>query len=201
MSEQPPVQGPERSDQISSYEGRPRPQPRIYVASLSDYNAGRLYGCWLDAAQDSSDLQDGVAAMLAASREPVAEDWAIHDHEGFGGISLSEHESLEAIARLAAGLLRHGRAFAAFASWVGLDDANVESFEQQYRGQWTGLGAYADELLHDYGAKEVLFQQLPAWLQPYVRIDIEAFGRDLQLNGDIYVTDTEGGVCVFDTHG
>lgn len=139
--------------------------------------------------------------MLAASREPVAEDWAIHDHEGFGGISLSEHESLEAIARLAAGLLRHGRAFAAFASWVGLDDANVESFEQQYRGQWTGLGAYADELLHDYGAKEVLFQQLPAWLQPYVRIDIEAFGRDLQLNGDIYVTDTEGGVCVFDTHG
>ncbi len=44
--------------------------PRIYVASLSDYNAGRLHGAWLNAAQESADLHADIAAMLAQSREP-----------------------------------------------------------------------------------------------------------------------------------
>ena len=37
--------------------------PRIYVASLSDYNAGRLHGVWLEAT-DLDSVRVGVAAML-----------------------------------------------------------------------------------------------------------------------------------------
>lgn len=55
------------------------PGPRIYVASLSDYNAGRLHGSWLDANQPVDQLNDGVQAMLASSTEPLAEEYAIHD--------------------------------------------------------------------------------------------------------------------------
>jgi hypothetical protein len=51
--------------------------PRIYVASLSDYNAGRLHGVWLDATEDYDTLSTGVAQMLAASPEPGAEDRAV----------------------------------------------------------------------------------------------------------------------------
>ena len=50
-----------------------KPRPRIYVASLSDYNAGVLHGVWLDATQDEEELQAGITAMLDASRESVAE--------------------------------------------------------------------------------------------------------------------------------
>lgn len=31
--------------------------PRIYVASLSDYNAGTLHGKWIDADQSAEDIQ------------------------------------------------------------------------------------------------------------------------------------------------
>jgi len=58
--------------------------PRIYVACLAAYNAGRLHGRWIDAAQDAADIQAEVRKMLAASPQADAEEWAIHDYEGFG---------------------------------------------------------------------------------------------------------------------
>ena len=42
--------------------------PRIYVADLASYNAGRLHGVWIDAAQDL----DRVALDLHASAAPVS---------------------------------------------------------------------------------------------------------------------------------
>ena len=42
---------------------------RIYVASLSDYNAGILHGTWIDFDQltDLDDLRAAIATMLATS--------------------------------------------------------------------------------------------------------------------------------------
>src|SRR5581483_3902347 len=71
-------------------ERQPEIIPRIYVASLADYNAGRLHGVWIDAAQEPDDLQLHINAMLARSTEPIAEEWAIHDFEGFNGLHLGE---------------------------------------------------------------------------------------------------------------
>ncbi len=51
MSEQQRHQQQEMPNRQEEHEQEPRVQPRIYVASLSDYNAGRLHGQWLDAAE------------------------------------------------------------------------------------------------------------------------------------------------------
>ena len=75
-------------------EVEPRDRLRIYVASLSDYNAGRLHGAWIDAAQEPEQIEAEIAWMLKQSPEPIAEEWAIHDHEGFGGVRLSEYEQV-----------------------------------------------------------------------------------------------------------
>jgi len=45
-------------------------RPRIYVASLADYTAGRLYGCWIDADQPAETIREQITAMLAQSRDP-----------------------------------------------------------------------------------------------------------------------------------
>lgn len=52
-------------EQISEHVER-----RIYVASLYDYNAGRLYGVWIDANQPAEAIWEGVQAKLAASSDP-----------------------------------------------------------------------------------------------------------------------------------
>ena len=83
MHERTP-QDSENKDDDQSPEQEPRQSPRIYVASLADYNEGRLYGAWIDAAQDPDDLGKAVEQMLAAAPSPCAEEWAIHDYEGFG---------------------------------------------------------------------------------------------------------------------
>lgn len=176
-----------------------RVPPRIYVASLSDYNAGRLHGAWVDADQDAEELQLAVATMLAASPEPGAEEWAIHDHEGFGPVDLSEYESLETIASLGRGIAEHGLAFGAWAAIVGAELAALEQFEEAYRGRWESVTDYAESLLDELGATDVL-DQVPEWLQPYVELDVGGFARDLVLGGDIRTVEGESGVWVFDGH-
>ena len=97
MSENHETPGSE--DENPETEARPRPVPRIYVASLSDYNDGRLFGRWIDAAVEPEDLARQVDKMLAASPTPGAEEWAIHDYEGFGPLPLSEYERLALVSR------------------------------------------------------------------------------------------------------
>lgn len=47
--------------------------PRIYVSSLSDYNAGNLHGVWIDADQSADDIRAEIAAMLRDSKYPNVE--------------------------------------------------------------------------------------------------------------------------------
>src|SRR2546430_17246474 len=86
--------------------------PRIYVASLADYNAGRLLGQWIDANQPAEVIHQAIQAMLAESRELVAEDWAIHDYENFGSLRLSEFSDIASLAEAARLITEHGEVFA-----------------------------------------------------------------------------------------
>lgn len=176
-------------------ETEPRTGPRIYVASLSDYNAGRLHGEWIDAAQDDEDVWEQVNVMLATSPEPIAEEWAIHDYEGFGPVHLGEWEDLATVTRLARGIAEHGQAFAAWAvhlergQWDQLDQ-----FEDHYLGCWESLEAFAESLLDDMGIDVDALG--PEHLQAYVRFDLEAFARDLR--HDVGVVTVDEGVHVFE---
>jgi antirestriction protein len=175
--------------------------PRVHVASLSDYNAGRLFGTWLDAAVTVDELAEGVQAMLAASPSPGAEEWAIHDYEGFGPLRLDEYESLDTVSAVARGMLEHGPAYAHWAALVGSHDTEALSrFEDAYLGHSESIEAYAEELLGDLGLPEILERSVPESLQPYVMLDVEGFARDLELSGDITTSSGDGGVYLFEGH-
>ena len=175
---------------------------RIYVASLSDYNDGRLHGRWLDADQGAETLSAAVNRMLTSSPMPGAEEFAIHDYEGFGPIRLDEYEPLETVSRLARGIAEHGEAFA---HWVALNDMRDElafqQFEDAYLGCFESLEAYAQELLDDLGYEDSFEAVVPGFLQPYVKIDVEGFARDLELSGDVATARGRDGVYVYDMRG
>src|SRR5437763_12192716 len=123
---------------------------RVYVACLAAYNNGRLHGRWIDANQSPEDIWEEVHAMLASSPEPGAEEWAIHDYEGFGSLRLSEWESFERVSAIAAGIAEHGHAFTA---WLSYDESrdleNPEAFLDAYRGEWDSLRACAEQFADD----------------------------------------------------
>ena len=105
--------------------------PRIYVACLAAYNEGILHGQWIDASSDESEMQEAVDAMLAASPIAGAEEWAIHDYEGFG--YMSEYEDLDHIAERVEVWEEFGQEAVEaymqhFCTW------NKERFEEHYCG-------------------------------------------------------------------
>jgi antirestriction protein len=172
--------------------------PRVYVASLSDYNAGRLHGAWINADQPADGLQVAVSEMLAASPEPIAEEWAIHDYEDFGSVRLSEYEDLVSVSRLGRGIAKHGRPFAAWAATRdSFDGEALDEFEEGYLGTYDSIEAYAEQLLDDVGATAEL-SKVPEWLQPYLSLDVAAFANDLVLGGDVRAVADDEGVHVFD---
>jgi antirestriction protein len=178
-----------------------REPPRIYVASLSDYNNGFLHGEWLDADQDLDDLNSAITVMLGRSpSDPHAEEFAVHDSDGFGALAIGEYDPLEWINTVARGISEHGPAFSAWAAQCQGETERLADFEEAYLGEWDSLSAYAEDLLDDLGYIDLIDKAVPKSLQPYVKLDYEAFARDLRLSGDItVVARPEGGVWLY--HG
>lgn len=173
-------------------------QPRIYVASLSDYNAGRLHGAWIDAAQEPEQIHEDIATILAASREPTAEEWAIHDYDNFGPVHLGEYQDLAAISQIGQGIAEHGPAFAHWAAICGADRDELARFDDVYLGHWDSVAAYAEELLDDLGLEDLIERTIPDHLHAYVTVDVEGFARDLELAGDVTASEGDNGAYLYD---
>jgi antirestriction protein len=170
---------PQQEPSTEQHERRRVLTPRIYVASLADYNAGTLHGKWIDADQDPDELRSEVAAMLAASTEEIAEDWAIHDYEGFGNFTPGEYESLEVVSAVGLGITECGLAFAAYVSWAGTGEEVLSAFDDCYLGYWSSLEAYARDTADDFGWEQAL-RGLPEDMQTYVEIDYQQLARFLE---------------------
>ncbi|MEM7669218.1 MAG: antirestriction protein ArdA [Pseudomonadota bacterium] len=165
-------------------------RPRIYAACLAAYNNGILHGRWIDAAQSPDAIRADIAAMLAASPIERAEEWAIHDYEGFEGAPLQEYSGVETAHKLAAFVIEHGRLGGqVLAHFCGaLDEA--EAALENYAGEYPSLADFAQELTEDTGT------QIPESLAPY--IDYAAMGRDMDLSGDIFtITESFEAVHIF----
>lgn len=163
--------------------------PSIYVASLADYNDGTQHGVWIDATMGEDHIIDEVSDML--ERSPFAasefakqwgmkaEEWAIHDYSGFGGLRISEWESFERIAELAQAIDEHGDAFAAYLQAFD-DDGTVEDFQDRYQGEYESPQEFAAQWHEDIGD----LAQVPESLQNF--IDWERVAHDMQVSGSFY---------------
>lgn len=176
-----------------------RERPRIYVASLADYNTGRLHGRWIDADQPAKAIREAIQAMLDESPETIAEDWAIHDYEHFEELRLSECEDIDNLAAVACGIVEHGPVFACLVSHFGgtqsIDEAH-RYMDEGYRGAFERLADYAQELV------EECYREPLKTLADFIRyhIDYEAIAHDMEISGDVFTVECDGQVHVFDSH-
>jgi antirestriction protein len=155
---------------------------QIYVACLSAYNNGHLHGEWIDATQDEESIKASIDTMLAASPVvelygEVAQEWAIHCYEGFHGIEIGEHESIDRIVEIAQKLEEHGEAFAAYLENYSYED--IDDFEERYLGCYKSKQDYAEEYYEQSG---MIKQVEEAGLKAYY-IDFEAIARDMFIDG------------------
>jgi antirestriction protein len=191
-------EGEKRERQAANGERDKGDGPKVWIASLSDYNAGHLHGAWADADQDEDGLWNDINAVLRSSPSPGAEEWAIFDYEGFGPLRLSEYEGVARITRLGRGIAEHGEAFAAFAHYLGQQDEMLAQFEDCYLGQWKSAEAYVQDYVESAGIESTLDFVLPESLRPYVKVDVEAMAREMELEGALLeVPASNGDVFLF----
>jgi antirestriction protein len=156
-------------------------EPRIYVACLAAYNSGVLHGAWIEV-EDEGAVWAAIAAMLKASPVAMAEEFAIHDHEGFGGVEIGEFASVGRVVQIATFLRTRGRVGALVLEEVGGDlEAASAALDDQYRGVFSSLADCFQEL-----AEETTV--IPESLRLY--IDYEAMARDARLNGEVFTVET-----------
>jgi len=111
-----------------------------------------------------------------------AEEWAIHDYDGFGelGSSLGEHPSLEAVAMHARGIYMHGDAWHAYCDWQDTDYQSEDDFEDRYYGEYDSAADYAEDTItecYDLGG-------VPEAIRHH--IDWDGIANDMRLSGEMY---------------
>lgn len=173
--------------------------PRIYVADLAAYNNGYLHGVWIDATDDLDEITAAVQAMLETSPILGAEEYAIHDYQGFAAIRLHEYASLETAQQMACFIAEHDELGAAVLNHCcgDLDEAR-EALENNYQGMFDSLADYAEEM-----TEEMLdLKSLPSAVSRLLYyIDYAAMARDMEMNGDIFTVKLENRkVAVFWSH-
>jgi antirestriction protein len=189
---------------------------RFYAACLASYNNGRLHGAWIDASDDVDAMQAEIAQMLRESpfpnvtvehpvsseMVPSAEEWAVHDYDGAWPAGLGEYPSLDVLAAWSEVIDAADDAGISFdvAKMVaehygephnGAFDETLEALSDRYCGCHDTLTAYAESFADDTG----MLAEVPDTIARY--FDFEAFGRDMQLGGDVFTIRTDNGLHVF----
>jgi antirestriction protein len=144
---------------------------RIYVASLKDYNAGNHHGVWIDLnlAIDLDDVWNQINEMLASSPDfkefpqgGPAEEWAIHDFEGFGTYRLSEYDSIAKVFRVAKLIEEKG---VAASEWLANDETPatnnetaydlIDWFDGCFMGEFDSEREYAEHFVDELGLPDI----------------------------------------------
>ncbi|MFO8827598.1 antirestriction protein ArdA [Legionella pneumophila] len=164
--------------------------PSIYVACLASYNNAILHGVWIDATQSENKIMEEIWEMLDNSTEPDAEEYAIHDYEGFGSIQIHEYETISNIVEYASFIQEHGELGLALLSYYSIDEA--QTMLENCHGCFDSEVDFAEQLFDECYA-----HQLPDNLLCY--FDYEAFARDLFISNYCSV-DVNGQTYVFSSY-
>lgn len=163
-------------------------QAKIYVACLASYNNGILHGAWIVPSSDEKELQKQINEILKTSRQPFAEEWAIHDYDNFH--NLGEYPSIENICKVQKAIEEYGHELVNAYLQYNNDIDSLENIDDLYAGHYASFDQYSDEYVIDCDQ----FNNIPEHLQYY--FDFEKYARDLQ--SDYYVIESSNyGVYIF----
>lgn len=164
---------------------------QIYVASLSDYNAGRLHGAWINLEEfsDAEQVLEHIkTTILATSPEAAAtgfpaEEWAIHDYEE-APTQFGEYESLETLMDIQHWINKiqdNGADIDAIAAYLEyFDVSSLDRFEDRYHGEWGSEEDFTEDLVDQCG----YLHDMPENLRYY--FDYKKFARDLFINDYVF---------------
>lgn len=161
---------------------------QIYIACLTAYNNGFLHGEWVDVSQGIDHVRERIKFILLDSpmneEGDPCEEWAIHDFEGFGNYKVNEYHDLEELCQVAEFLKEcEEKDFPSdVASWL-IDDFGINGAIEKMEDDFIGEFDSATDFAYHYVDETGLLSDACKTISMY--FDYEAFGRDLDMNGEV----------------
>lgn len=123
-----------------------------------------------------------------------AEEFAIHDHEGFHGL-VGEYTPIDEVVWTAEALEEHGSKYAGLRNHGYNHIDALQKIEEDYCGEYDSLMAWAEQYTDDSGLFSGVSDDSP--LRMY--FDFASFALDARLGGDVMTVDDEdtGTIHVF----
>ena len=184
------------------YEGEPDEDDEellpIFSARTSDRSDGGLRGTWMDAAEYIAGAEKSIGLWLRHPMPHGAPGRDGDDHSEPGFLYLGDNESLAFIAEMAAGIAKHGRAFAFWVREMGNSPDALDEFEKVFLGQWKSAAEFAQHVLDDRGYAGESEHRDGEESPEDLEIDAKTWAQDLQRRGEINVIPSpHGGVWIF----
>lgn len=152
----------------------------MFVASLSDYDAGDRHGCWIELAGNTPEgVQKEIANMLKESKYPNAEEWAIQEYGTALLLRLGGHPTISDLIDFCDAWEEYGDAWKAYAECVGYHYATAEGFQTDYAGEARSEDAWVRDYIDSIG----MLDEMPRELQAH--FDYESYLNDLKAGGGI----------------
>lgn len=156
----------------------------IYVGTYAKYNAGSLFGKWLDP-EDFSDKDEFLAACKELHADEEDPELMFQDWDEIPRAYISESHVSEELW-----------------DWLELSESDkellrvyrenvnqqgtIEEARDEFQGVYRSASDWAEEMLSDCGD----LQEVPESLRGY--IDFEAYARDAAHNGTTFVEMSDG---------
>jgi antirestriction protein len=168
-------------------------EPKIYVACLASYNNGILHGDWINVLNGVEHIEDRIHEILQSSPIKGAEEYAIHDFDGFYGFNLSEWEDVGSCFQMAELIEKHGGLAGEVVQHYGIQLDEVDNFiENNLICEADSEIEYAEQLFDD-----LYLHDIPDGAKYY--IDYEAFCRDIFID-DYDAIEVDGKYYIFSNH-
>lgn len=155
--------------------------PRIYVTCLTSYNNGILHGEWIDVDENT---EENIQEMLEKSTFSDAEEWAIHDYEGFGNVRIGENHDLEKLQEIAEMISEDEDLAMMCLEYHDGDTEEAKEMMENYRGCYKSLGDWKEEEMIEMG----IDSEIPESVKGY--IDYDRMAKDDELNSYILSIET-----------
>lgn len=172
--------GLDRPEPLSMSNNRDRSEPKVWLGSEGDYNAGRLVGDWY-AAEDAEDVTVEDLHREAGTTPDLdsGEEIAVMDHEGFdvgGHVTLSPSQAVELAQDFETVESDHGP--------EGVEAYKAMIRDQGFGDHKPGPGEFADSYAGDYGSKE-------EWAEQFIDDTFPSGADSDDLNRLAYHVDTD----------
>jgi hypothetical protein len=170
----------------------------VFMASISEFDDVGLRGSWMEAAESIAETEEhiGLHIRRAALRGKPVLDGKDHLEPAF--LYVGDSESLAFIAEMAAGIIKHGQAFAFWVREMGNRPDSLDEFAKVFLGQWKSAEDFTQHVLEDHGRTEDPERDDDEESRPDLPTDAKSWAHDLQRRGEISVIpNPRGGVWVF----